>query len=188
LHALALARRGFKVTAIDSCQVLLDELHSRSEGLAISVHHADLADFPSYVTERAAVILCMGDTLTHLPTMTALSSLLESAADSLTPEGMFVTTYRDYATRELTGEARFIAVRADEQRILTCFLEYADDHVTVYDVLNTKEGGRWRQTVISYPKLKVAPDWVEAKFINRGFKVRRDATANGMARIVATRK
>jgi len=186
LHTLPLARRGFKVTAIDSCQVLLDELQTRSKGLAVSVHNADLMDFPSYLTERPAVILCMGDTLTHLPSMAALSSLLESAADALTPEGVFVATFRDYATRELQGEARFIPVRADERRILTCFLEYADDHVTVYDVLNSKEDGRWRQTVSSYPKLKVAPDWIEAKFTNRGFRVDRDATPNGMVRIVAT--
>ena len=186
LHALALARRGFKVTAIDSCQVLLDELQTRSKGLAVSVHNADILDFASYLTQRPALIVCMGDTLTHLSSVAALSSLLDSAADSLTPAGVFVATFRDYASRELHGEARFIPVRADEQRILTCFLEYAGDHVTVYDVLNSKEDGRWRQSVSSYPKLKVAPDWIEAKFTGRGFKVSRDATSNGMVRIVAT--
>jgi SAM-dependent methyltransferase len=187
LHALPLAQRGFKVTAIDSCQVLLDELRLRGAGLPISVHNADILDFRSHIKERAAVILCMGDTLTHLPSMTAVESLFASVADSLASGGVFAATFRDYATKTLEGDARFILVRADEQRILTCFLEYAEQHVTVHDVLNSKEQGRWRQTVSSYPKLRLAPERVAARLGELGLSVRRDSTSNGMARIVAIR-
>ncbi len=188
LHALPLARRGFKVTAIDGCQVLLDELQLRGAGLPITVHNADLLDFRSHIEEKPAVILCMGDTLTHLPAISAVESLLESVADSLASAGVFAATFRDYATKTLEGDARFIPVRADENRILTCFLEYAEEHVTVHDVLNTKEQGRWRQTVSSYPKLRLAPERVAARLSELGFSVRRDAAANGMARIVGIRK
>jgi SAM-dependent methyltransferase len=188
LHALPLARRGFRITAIDSCQVLLDELRLRGAGLPITVHNADLLDFRSYIKERPAVILCMGDTLTHLPSTKAVESLLESVTDSLTSTGVFAATFRDYATKTLEGDARFIPVRADEHRILTCFLEYAEEHVTVHDVLNSKEQGRWRQTVSSYPKLRLAPEWVVARLSELGFGVRRDAAANGMVRIVGIRK
>src|SRR5271154_2680462 len=130
LHALPLARRGFKVTAIDSCQVLLDELQFRGAGLPIIVRNADLVDFRSHINEKPAVILCMGDTLTHLPSMKALESLLESVADTLASGGAFAATFRDYATKTLEGDARFIPVRADEHRILTCFLEYSEEQVT----------------------------------------------------------
>jgi predicted TPR repeat methyltransferase len=188
LHALPLARLGFRITAIDSCQVLLDELRLRGAGLPITVHNADLLDFRSYIKERPAVILCMGDTLTHLPSTKAVESLLESVTDSLTSTGVFAATFRDYATKTLEGDARFILVRADEHRILTCFLEYAEEQVTVHDVLNSKEQGRWRQTVSSYPKLRLAPEWVVARLSELGFSVRRDAAANGMARIVGIRK
>jgi SAM-dependent methyltransferase len=187
LHALPLARRGFKVTAIDSCQVLLDELLSRGGGLPIIVRNADLLDFRSHIEERPALILCMGDTLTHLPTMSAVESLLESIAAALADRGVFATTFRDYATKQLEGDSRFIPVRADEHRILTCFLEYAEEHVTVYDVVNSKEQGRWRQSVSSYPKLRLAPEWVTAKLSGLGFSVRREATASGMVRIVGIR-
>lgn len=185
LHALPLARCGFKVTAIDSCQVLLDELRVRGAGLPIIAHNADLLDFRSHIQEKPAVILCMGDTLTHLPSTRAVDSLFESVADSLASGGVFATTFRDYATKTLEGDARFIPVRADEHRILTCFLEYAEQHVTVHDVLNSKEQGRWRQSVSSYPKLRLAPEWVATKLSRLGFSVRREAAANGMVRIVA---
>jgi SAM-dependent methyltransferase len=188
LHALPLAQQGFQVTAIDGCEVLLDELRAHSAGLPIVAIKEDLLNFRSCINERPVVVLCMGDTLTHLPTISAVESLLESVADSLLPGGVFATTFRDYAARKLEGDARFIPVRADENRILTCFLEYGDERVTVHDLLNSKEEGRWRQTVSSYPKLRLAPDWVADKLTGLGFQVERSTTPSGMVRIVARRR
>lgn len=187
LHALPLARRGFHVTAIDSCQVLLDELRSRCGTLAVTAVNADLMDYRAVVKEEPRVVLCMGDTLTHLPTLAAVESLLQSVADGLARGGVFAATFRDYATRTLEGDKRFILVRADADRILTCFLEYAEHEVTVHDVLNEREQDRWSQKISSYRKLRLAPEWVESKLVALGLAVRRDLTLSGMARIVATK-
>jgi 2-polyprenyl-3-methyl-5-hydroxy-6-metoxy-1,4-benzoquinol methylase len=184
LHALPLARRGFHVTAIDSCQVLLDELWSRSGTLAVTAVNADLVDFRAVVTGQPRVVLCMGDTLTHLPTMATVELLLESVAASLARGGVFAATFRDYATRTLEGDKRFILVRADADRILTCFLEYTEHEVMVHDVLNEREQGQWRQKISSYPKLRLAPEWVESRLIELGLAVRRDTIPSGMVRIV----
>ena len=62
-----------------------------------------------------------------------------------------------------------------------------DHQVTVHDLLHEKHDGRWRQTVSSYPKLRLAPEWVGSKLSELGFSVKRDATPSGMVRIVATR-
>jgi SAM-dependent methyltransferase len=187
LHSLPLAARGFDVVALDNCQVLLDALRSRARNPAITTHSADLLQFRSFITQQAQVIVCMGDTLTHLPTIASVESLLASIAAALRRGGVFATTFRDYATTKLEGEQRFILVRADEKRILTCFLEYGDGQVTVHDVLNEKDQGQWRQKVSSYPKLRLAPEWVAARLTQLGFGVQRDATPGGMARIVATK-
>jgi 2-polyprenyl-3-methyl-5-hydroxy-6-metoxy-1,4-benzoquinol methylase len=187
LHALPLARRGFHVTAIDSCQVLLDELRSRSGTLTVTAVNADLVDFRAVMQEQARVVLCMGDTLTHLPTLGSVESLLRSVAAGLAPGGVFASTFRDYASRTLKGDERFILVRADADRILTCFLEYAEHEVTVHDLLNEREQDQWRQKISSYSKLRLAPEWVESKLTDLGLKVRRDTSANGMVRIVATK-
>lgn len=81
LHALGLAKRGFNVIAIDSCRVLLDELRSRAGSrTGIAIHQADLLEFRRFVSGEAQVIVCMGDTLTHLPTLSAADSLLTAAA------------------------------------------------------------------------------------------------------------
>lgn len=188
LHALALAKRGFKVVAIDSCAMLLDELRSRvGSAAAIAVHHADLLDFGRFVSGEVQVIVCMGDTLTHLPTLSAVDSLLTAAAGALPRAAVFAATFRDYASSKLEGDQRFILVRAAETRILTCFLEYQERQVIVHDLLHEKEDGRWRQTISSYPKLRLAPAWVMVKLSALGFSVKRDTVPGGMVRIVATK-
>jgi 2-polyprenyl-3-methyl-5-hydroxy-6-metoxy-1,4-benzoquinol methylase len=187
LHAVALAKRGFEVIAIDNCQVLLDELQLHGRSLPIAIHNADLVEFPRFLPKQAQVIVCMGDTLTHLPALSAVDSLLAAVAASVAPGGVFASTFRDYATVELKGEQRFILVRADADRIMTCFLEYQDHQVTVHDLLHENENGRWRQTVSSYPKLRLAPEWVMSKLSELAFNVKRDNTASGMVRIVATK-
>jgi 2-polyprenyl-3-methyl-5-hydroxy-6-metoxy-1,4-benzoquinol methylase len=185
LHAIPLARRGFQVLAIDGCEPLLNELRARGAGLPITCLNADFLEFPSFIAERPEVILCMGDTLTHLKTLSEVASLLSSVAASLGPGGLFAATFRDYVTRTLEGDQRFIPVRADADRILTCFLEYQEHTLTVHDVLHQRQNGEWRQIVSSYPKLRLAPEWVDSRLIELGFSVRRDTAPGGMARIAA---
>ena len=92
---------------------MLDELRSRAGPLAIATHDADLLQFRCCVTGQAQLIVCMGDTLTHLATIADLESLLASVAAALPRGGVFATTFRDYASRRLKGEQRFILVRAE---------------------------------------------------------------------------
>jgi 2-polyprenyl-3-methyl-5-hydroxy-6-metoxy-1,4-benzoquinol methylase len=185
LHALPLARRGLSVVAIDTCEPLLKELAARRGSLPIRIVNADLLGFRAHVETPVDVIVCMGDTLTHLPNHSNVASLLEDAASSLNPGGVFVTTFRDYVSTPLQGDARFIPVRGDEERILTCFLEYAETTVTVHDLLHRREGAAWRLRVSSYPKLRLAPGWVAERLSSLGLAVRRDATSGGMIRIAA---
>ena len=98
---------------------------------------------------------------------------------------MFVATFRDYVTAPLQGEKRFIPVRGDEDRILTCFLEYGEATVTVHDVLHERRDGAWQLRVSSYPKLRLAPAWVVEALAARGFAVQQEAGPGGMVRVVA---
>ena len=73
------------------------------------------------------------------------------------------------------------------QRILTCFLEYGEQQVTVYDLLHEREGAGWQQRVSSHPKLRLDPQWVVAKLTALGLNARREAGFGGMVRIVAAK-
>src|SRR5690349_17523077 len=109
----------------------------------------------------------MGDTLTHLPDPSSVEQLFSAVAESLTQNGMFVATFRDY-TSPLTGQQRFIPVRSDADRILTCFLEYAPGYVDVHDLLHERDGGAWQLRVSAYRKLRLAPAWVSDALRRRG--------------------
>ena len=162
-------------------------LEIRASFLPVRTVVADVLDFRSHVAQPADVILCMGDTLTHLPDIASVESLFTAVAASLSPGGVFAATFRDYASTTLQGSDRFILVRADEQRILTCFLEYSDKTVHVHDVLHDRIGGMWKQRVSSYPKLRLALESVARSLAARGLVVRREAGLGGMVRVVAQR-
>jgi 2-polyprenyl-3-methyl-5-hydroxy-6-metoxy-1,4-benzoquinol methylase len=185
LHSIPLARRGFTVVAIDTYDPLLKELASRKGPLPIRTVNADLLAFGAHTPKPIDVIVCMGDTLTHLPNKSCVESLFGDVAASLSPGGLFVATFRDYVSAPLEGDARFILVRSDEQRILTCFLEYADTTVTVHDLLHQREGGSWRLSASSYSKLRLSPEWVAERLSSLGLSVRRDTVPGGMIRIAA---
>jgi hypothetical protein len=187
LHALPLAQRGYSVTAIDSSRHLLDELRMRAGTLPIATVTADILAFPEFLERPADVVLCMGDTLTHLPTVASVETLLAATARSLGKAGMFATTFRDYVSTALEGGHRFVPVRSEEKRILMCFLEYFPEKVVVHDLLLQWENGRWNQRVSSYPKLRLAPEWVASQLASHGLAVRRSATPNGMVCLVATK-
>lgn len=186
MHAIPLARLRYTVLAIDSCAALLDELRAQKGSLPIQVVEDDMLSFGRHLPEQAQAILCMGDTITHLPDTESVLSLISEVASALRTNGYFVVTFRDYSTA-LTADQRFIPVRSDENRILTCFLEYADTHVTVHDLLHECEATNWKLKVSSYRKLRLAPAWLAGTLESVGFLVRRESGMSGMVRLVAQR-
>lgn len=186
MHAIPLARRGIPVLAIDVCVPLLDELKRASEGLPIKALAGDLLDFRRHLENTPRAILCMGDTLTHLPSRAEVERLFSEAAEALPEGGQLILSFRDY-TRAHSGAARFIPVRSDGERILTCFLEYGGERVTVHDLLHEREGAGWKQRVSAYEKLRLDPAWVVEALAARGFTPQRGAGLSGMVRIAARR-
>ena len=189
MHAIPLARQGYAVTAIDTSAQLLSQLRSQlrshSPDLVVRTVVADMLTFPQYMDEAADLIVCMGDTLTHLQEQTLVDDLFQKVARSLKPGGKFVLTFRDY-TNPLTGTARFIPVRSDQDRILTCFLEATPTHMDVHDVLHERNGLTWQMQVSSYRKLRISPECVAHSLEAHGLGVEKGADPRGMVSVVAT--
>jgi SAM-dependent methyltransferase len=186
MHSLPLARGGHRVIALDTSSLLLQTLKTQAAGLPIQTVEADLLDFRNFVTEPADLIVCMGDTLTHLSSLDDVTRLCEQIAQGLAPSGRFVATFRDYSL-PATGDRRFIPVRSDADRILTCFLEASTDHVDVHDLIHEREGVHWSLKVSSYRKLKLAPARVEATLRTLGLSVRVEPGPRGMVKVSARR-
>jgi hypothetical protein len=185
-HAAPLADLGWSVIALERCGPLLRELADHAAGRTITVIDADLSTFSRHLTRPADLILCLGDTLTHLPDVAAVRTLLSTIGGSLSSGGRFVTTFRDY-TRPLEGDARFIAVRSEATQILTCYLEYGENTVRVHDLIHRLTAEGWRLSVSSYPKLRLDPAWVARELEDCGLRVQTGAAPGGMIRLIALR-
>ncbi len=125
--------------------------------------------------------------LTHLDSLDAVKALLSDAARALDKGGMLILTFRDYVSVELRHEQRFVPVQSDESKIFTCFLEYHENFVEVFDLLYQKEGEQWTLSVSSYPKLRLDRSWVENQLLENELAVVCNELANGMIKIVANK-
>jgi SAM-dependent methyltransferase len=184
MHSIPLARAGYQVVALDFSATLLQTLREHSNGLPIHAVQSNLLEFRQHVVGPADLIVCMGDTLTHLDSIDDVERLCAGIAQSLTPTGKVVATFRDYTTAA-TNEQRFIPVRSDSNRILTCFLEAANERINVHDLIHERDQGQWRLKVSSYRKLRLPPSVVEKVLKQYGLKVQVAAAPRGMMRIVA---
>lgn len=186
-QSVPLAEFGFSVVAVDFSSALLTELRERAGNLSIQTIQDNILNFCKHIDQPAQVIVCMGDTLTHLESLDAVKTLFMDAARVLGKGGMLVLTFRDYVSTELRNEQRFIPVQSDESKIFTCFLEYHNDFVEVFDLLYRKEGEQWKLKVSSYPKLRLDRGWVENQLLENRLAVVRSELTNGMIKIVANK-
>ena len=93
MHAIPLAEGGYEVVAIDTSKVLLDILRSHGSGRRIRAVEANLTDFRRYLDGPADLIVCLGDTLTHLPDAAQVTRLFHDISASLVPGGRLVLTF-----------------------------------------------------------------------------------------------
>ena len=185
-HSLALADNGYRVHAIDTSSELLATLREQVGDRDITVHECDLLDFANQVDEKLDAVLCMADTVTHLPSRDDVSRLIDAAAGSLTAGGVLCLTFRDY-TSPLEGDARFIPVRSDDSRCMTCFLEYEHEFVRVHDLVHERGADGWTFRASSYPKLRLDPDWVAQRMTTAGLSVERQQGLGGMIRLAGSK-
>ncbi len=186
-QSLPLAERGFRVVAIDFCQELLDELAGRAGDLQITTVCDDLTDFDQHIGESPDLIVCMGDTLVHLPDSATVDHLIDRVCSALKPGGTFVYSIRDYVSSEPTGADRFVPIRADDQQIFTCFLDYREKVVHVHDMLYAKEGGAWKMHISDYLKLRLDTAKINQRLQANGLDISQQLTEKGMIVVVATK-
>ncbi len=187
-QSIPLAEAGYRVVGIDWCEPLLAELRARTGTLTVRGVRDDLANFAAHCDAAPALIVCMGDTLTHLPSVEAVAAMAYDAARVLAPGGRLVLGFRDLATHELKGTQRFIPVRSELDRIFTCFLEYRPDFVEVNDLLHERTGGDWKLSASSYRKLRLDATRVAGLLGNAGFAIEHSTTDQGLVRIVALKQ
>ena len=186
-QSIPLAEAGFKVIAIDTCPALLADLKESAGELPIETIEDNLLKFSNHSLENTELIVCMGDTLTHLKTRGDVQILFGNVYQALSDAGLLVLTFRDLMP-ELKGLDRFIPVRSESNLIFTCFLEYEREHVKVHDVIYEKIEGQWQVKKGFYRKLRIPPEWARDCLLEIGFEIKKFDVSNGMATIIARKR
>jgi 2-polyprenyl-3-methyl-5-hydroxy-6-metoxy-1,4-benzoquinol methylase len=156
IQSTALTELGFVVTAVDFSKKLLDEL-KQNPGSNVKTVNADITQYDYVFSNDPELVICMGDTLTHLAGINDVKKVIQNVSANLITGGKFILSYRDMSS-DLKGTSRFIPVKSDDNRILTCFLEYFVGYVNVNDILHIKTDGKWVMKVSSYPKLRLSKE------------------------------
>jgi len=155
-------------------------------GFEVGVVRGDIREAPGRLTEPAGLILCWGDTLTHLNDLTEVRTLLFGFGGMLDTGGSLVLSFRDYTTA-IDGNARFIPVKSDRNRILTCFLEYHDNSVVVTDLLHEWVDSKWIQRAMSYRKVRLDPKVIVEILREGGLHIVVNRTVSGHVTLVASK-
>lgn len=184
LQAISLSNLGFSVKAVDFNTSLLKVLASKNGD--IEIIESDLLLYLRN-SKNFELITCMGDTIAHLEAFDDLQDLFRLAFQKLERDGKCVISFRDQ-TEELKDIHRFIPVRSDENKILTCFLEYSQDSIRVTDLLHEKTKSGWKQKISSYNKLRLKKANVEKMINLSGLKIISEDVLNGMSYIIAKKE
>jgi hypothetical protein len=184
IQSIALSKLGFDVKAIDFSSQLLDELESKTGNNPIVVINEDIRHVRNHNMPNPELIVCCGDTLTHLESIDEIRTLIYDCFNILSSEGKILLSFRDY-TNELHGASRFIQVKSDSDKILTCFLEYFPKKIRCTDLFFELSDGKWIQKVSSYYKTRVSKHQVIEILKKIGFTIILDTEKNEMINILA---
>ena len=186
LQSIPLAEIGFQVLAVDFNQPLLEELKVNAKDLNITVINNDIKKIASFAN-KPELIICCGDTLSHLDNKYEVKSFIADIVKSLANNGKLILSFRDYSTK-LTGIDRFIPVKSDGNKILTCILDYEDEFVNVTDLLHERINDFWKQKVSTYKKVRLLTNEIVEHLEANGMTINFNQLVNRLTTIIATKE
>jgi SAM-dependent methyltransferase len=186
LQSIPLAEIGFKVFAIDFNQQLLDELKVNSKDLDVTVINDDIKKVQTFA-DKPELIICCGDTLSHLDNKIELKTFLANIAKALDKNGKLILSFRDYSDK-LIGIDRFIPVKSDGTKILTCILDYEDEFVNVTDLLHERTNDVWKQKVSIYKKVRLFTNEIVGHLEENGMAIKFNQIVNRVTTIIANKE
>lgn len=186
IQSVALAELGFDVIAVDFSEKLLTELKSNANNLNITTVNEDITKVKQFA-EKPELITCCGDTLSHLRTKEEIETFITDIAEALNDNGKVILSFRDYSVA-VTGASRFIPVKSDESKILTCVLDYDDDFVHVTDLFHEKINDTWQQKVSTYSKVRISTKEVMDSLSENKLTVMFNQIIKGMPTVIAIKQ
>ncbi len=108
-HALAFAREGYEVTATDLSEPMIERARENAltAGLTVQFYTLGFGELAGTLRDPYDALTCLGNSLPHLTTETALNAALQDFAHVLRPGGILVIQNRNF-DRVLAQQERFM--------------------------------------------------------------------------------
>lgn len=183
IQSIPLGEIGFRVLAIDFNQQLLNELKINAKDLDVTAINDDIKKVETFA-DKPELIVCCGDTLSHLDNKIQVKTFIADIVKSLDKNGKLILSFRD-GSNKLTGIDRFIPVKSDETKILTCVLDFEDEFINVTDLLHERTEGVWKQKVSTYKKVRLLTNDIVEYLEGNGMTVKFNQIINRLTTIIA---
>ena len=172
-HAIALARRGYRVVGTDlsSEMVVRARQNAAVAGVDAQFEVAGFGDAAALGEEFDAAI-CLGNSLPHLLTREAVSTALVDFASVLRPGGVLVLQNRNF-DRVWAEQERFMGPQslqdASGEWLFVRFYDFHEETITFNMVRLRRDGTGWVQDVESTELRPIFRDGLAAALDGAGF-------------------
>jgi glycine/sarcosine N-methyltransferase len=156
-HALALAERGYPTAGADLSPAMIDRAkqNALARGLGVRFEPAGFSQMAdTFGRESFEAVLCLGNSLPHVPDQAGLADALSDFAAVLQPGGLLILQNRNF-DQVLAHKARWMepqsAREGDTEWLFVRFYDYLDDGGIDFNILRLRREGDapWQQQLTS---------------------------------------
>lgn len=156
VSALALARLGLQVVAVDRCRSTLAELDAHDSTRSVEVVPADLLDFLAGNSRRFDVIACLDGALPRLASHAGVERLLRHLPRTLLPGGQALIAIRDHS--RLEAGRHWVRLHQDGRRSVTRVLDVESRRVEIRDWIHERGGAGCQVSLRHTTDLRIDPE------------------------------
>jgi len=147
-HAIALSQRGYEVVGADisTRMIELARQNAARQGVPVRFVQAGFGQLSGQVDKGFDGLICMGNSLPHVPDAEALRETLVDFAAVLRPGGVLIIQQRNF-DQVWSQHQRFMPLQTrdegDEEWIFFRFYDFGEESITFNMVTLRREGRRW---------------------------------------------
>jgi len=164
MHAIALAKEGYRAGGADISPQMIKqaEANAQSAGVHPYFYSAGFGGLqPAFKDSRLLpfdAVLCLGNSLPHLLTPTAVLDALKDMASCLTPGGLLVIQNRNFDA-VMAEKQRWLGTQShrdgDREWLFLRFYDFDQDGLITFNIVRlTREGSEEWQAHISVTRLQ----------------------------------
>ncbi|MFX0078184.1 MAG: class I SAM-dependent methyltransferase [Candidatus Hermodarchaeota archaeon] len=177
-HAVALASQGYEVTGLDLSPQMIEAAkhHVKEKGVVAQFSISDMRQVTELLEGSFDLIICLGNSLALLPTLTDVQQTLTNVHQLLTEGGSFVSQTLNFEEIRQTG-FRFFPLKSGQTKngnevVFARFFEpeKSDEfrHLVFLGITRTESG--WQPTLSSQQILQLDKPILESALQDAGFK------------------